>query len=504
MKFVSLIDMVQTITRNKIKHIEVLGNPDQTGSKVEAFYDAIAKGVITSDETAVQYLYGHGDKKDAAYQRLKNRLVRQLTTTALFVDVNQPQFNDRQKALYNCYRDFSAAYILIARGAARPAVNVLEQVLEQCLKFEFTELTSEVTRFLRMYHGRLYGDQQKVEHYATLHREYEEKRYVEMKAFDYYENLVNYYITKRSPNQDIHQAASSYYEELTPLLQHHNTSQFYYYYCQIGIIKFLAVNNCHSAIKIIDEALPKLQAQGNSKRGALFTIAIQKLACLTQLRILTDGVGDETAQYCLSISEPGDFNWFRTQEIYFYYCTYAGRYQDALDIYAQAKASPRLSTLEGIFRDYWQLLGGYLHLLAAFQELDAAKVVQIVGPFRYLKFANDFEVLDKDKEGMNIPLVLLPILYSLAKGDFDDSIISIEALDKYRKRYLDNDVNQRSNGFVKMLIAYTKLPYEKAAAEKKIRKEMAVLKTLDPQVVGQSFAIEIVPYEDLWGMLRGA
>ena len=56
MKFVSLIDMVQTITRNKIKHIEVLGNPDQTGSKVEAFYDAIAKGVITSDETAVQYL----------------------------------------------------------------------------------------------------------------------------------------------------------------------------------------------------------------------------------------------------------------------------------------------------------------------------------------------------------------------------------------------------------------------------------------------------------------
>ena len=103
---------------------------------------------------------------------------------------------------------------------------------------------------------------------------------------------------------------------------------------------------------------------------------------------------------------------------------------------------------------------------------------------------------------MNIPLVLLPVLYSLAQGGLDESVISIEALDKYRKRYLDNDVNQRSNSFVKMLIAYTKLPYEKAAAEKKIKKELAVLKTLDPQVVGQSFAIEIVPYEDLWGMLR--
>ncbi|MCY7328481.1 MAG: hypothetical protein LH618_08035, partial [Saprospiraceae bacterium] len=241
---------------------------------------------------------------------------------------------------------------------------------------------------------------------------------------------------------------------------------------------------------------------GNSTRGALFTIAIQKLACLTQLRLLTDGSGDEVAQYCLTISEPGEFNWFRTQEIYFYYCAYAGRYQDALNIYAQVKESPRLASLEGSFRDYWQLLGGYLHLLAAFKKLDAAQVEQIVGPFRYTKFANDFEVLGKDKGGMNIPLVLLPVLYSLAQGGLDESVISIEALDKYRKRYLDNDVNQRSNSFVKMLIAYTKLPYKKAAAEKKIKKELAVLKTLDPQVVGQSFAIEIVPYEDLWGMLR--
>lgn len=502
MDFEALREMIQVVNRNKVKRIEVLGNEDND-TMLNELYLGIASGQFDSDAMALQHFFETTDEKDNRYRKLRARLVRQVLNTAFFIDVKQAQFNDRQKALYSCYRDFSAAYILIARSAARPAIDILEQVLEQCLKFEFTELTADITRFLRMHWGRAYGDQQKVEYYAALHREYEEKRYIEMKAFDYHENLVSYYITKRSPNQEIHQVASEYYEELTPLLLRQNSSQFYYHYCQIGIIKYLAVNDCHSTIEIIDEALPKLQAKGNSNRGVLFGMAIQKLACITQLRILTDGAGDETAQYCLSLSEPGEFNWFRTQEIYFYYCAYAGRYQDALNIYALVKESPKLSALEGSFRDYWQLLGGYLHLLAAFKKLDAIKVEEVVGPFRYTKFANDFEVLGKDKGGMNIPLVLLPVLYSLAQdGGLDESVISIEALDKYRKRYLDNDVNQRSNSFVKMLIAFTKLPYEKAAAEKKIQKELAVLKTLDPQVVGQSFAIEIVPYEDLWGMLR--
>jgi len=502
MDFEALREMIQVVNRNKVKRIEVLGNED-SDTMLNDLYLGIANGQFDSDAIAMQHFFETTDEKDNRYRKLRARLVRQVLNTTFFIDVKQPQFNDRQKAFYNCYRDFSAAYTLIFRGAARPAVDILEQVLEQCLKFEFTELSAEITRFLRIHWGRVYGDQQKAAHYAALHREYEEKRYVEMKAFDFYENLVSYYITKRSPNQEIHGIASTYYTELTPLLEKANTSQFYYYYCQIGIIKFLSANDCNSAIGIIDEALTKLQARGNSNRGSLFTIAIQKLACLTQLRILTDGAGDEIAQYCLSILEPGDFNWFRALEIYFYYCAYAGRYQDALNIYVQAKESPRLSILEGSFRDYWQLLGGYLHLLAAFKKLDAIKVGEVVGPFRYTKFANDFEVLGKDKGGMNIPLVLLPVLYSLAQGGgLDESVISIEALDKYRKRYLDNDVNQRSNSFVKMLIAFTKLPYEKAAAEKKIKKELAVLKTLDPQVIGQSFAIEIVPYEDLWGMLR--
>ena len=120
-----------------------------------------------------------------------------------------------------------------------------------------------------------------------------------------------------------------------------------------------------------------------------------------------------------------------------------------------------------------------------------------------VRFNNDFEIFDRDKEGMNIPLFLLPLLYSLAQGSDHEEEYgrSVDAIEKYRKRYLDNDLNRRSASFTNMLLALGKIEFEQASAERKIKKEMAVLTSLPPQEAGQSLAVEIIPYEDLWQML---
>ena len=104
---------------------------------------------------------------------------------------------------------------------------------------------------------------------------------------------------------------------------------------------------------------------------------------------------------------------------------------------------------------------------------------------------------------MNIPLIFLPVIYHLVKGTFDAADISSESLEKYRKRYLDNDMNRRSASFLNMLIAFAKRDYKSASAEKKIKKELEVLAKEQPQVAGQTFAVEIIPYEDLWEMMVG-
>lgn len=503
MEFDALKDLIMVITRNKVKQIEVLGNPGQEENRTEILYDGIAKGKFTSDEAAANYFFNTEDPKDSNYRKLRNRLVRQLINSAFFVDINQPMFNERTKAQYNCYRDFAAAYVLNLRDASKAAVYLMHQILEQTIKYEFTELTADIAKFLRTQYSRTQSDFTNHEYFKNLHTEYEAKRRLEMQAQDYYEDLITYYIVKRSPNEEIHDYATKYYNELLPLTKKVDTTLFYYNTFQIAIIKYLSVNDCKSAIKVCDEALLILESRKNQLRSGQFTTALQKLACITQLRIFENDEGEKTAEYCLSLVPEGGFNWLKILEVYFYFCLYRHKYESGFEIFIKVmKYQPRFDLIGSNIRDTWQLYGGYLHLLAALGQLDPAEVEAAAGPFRYKKFINDFEVLDKDKEGMNIPLVLLPILFSVAKGDYQEEYgRSVEALEKYRKRYLDNDMNRRSASFMVMLMAYAKKEFEPALSEKKIKKELAVLQSIPPQVAGQNFAVEIVPYEDLWEML---
>ena len=102
---------------------------------------------------------------------------------------------------------------------------------------------------------------------------------------------------------------------------------------------------------------------------------------------------------------------------------------------------------------------------------------------------------------MNIPRMFLPVLYNLVEGTFWDSKISTDALDKYRQRYLENELNRRSAIFLKLLIALAKKEFNPRLAERKIQQELDEMKSLPPELSRQTFAVEVIPYEDLWEML---
>lgn len=501
MDFVALIDLVKTVTKNKVKNIEVLGNAGSEPNLVETLYDAIGKGKVTSDEEAAKLLYGKKeDGKSVNYLRTRNRLVRQLINTSLFIDINQPMFNERAKAYYNCYRDFASAFILMLREAQLAATSLWEQTLIVATKYEFVDLCADIAFQLRRQYARHTVDPTKHEKMAVLHREFEEKRRLEMLAFDYYETLIDYYLVRRSPNEEVHKLASTYFDELRPLSEQADTSQFLLYMFYVGLIKYFSINDCNGALIICDECLATIGPRKNTNRTSIVGISLQKIACLIQLRRF-DTDCDETVQYCLSLVEEGHLNWFRTHELHLHYCLFAHRYNDALEIYSKASQQEKFDSQTGTMRDNWQLYGGYLHLLAALGKLDTKKVEQAVGPFRYGRLNNEINIVGKDKQGMNIPLILLPVIYALVKGDFQDKDISPEGLDKYRKRYLNTEMNRRSAAFLNLLLAFAKKEYASASAERKIKKELEVLASEQPQVAGQSFAVEIIPYEDLWEMM---
>ncbi|MBU6342110.1 MAG: hypothetical protein KGS48_11505, partial [Bacteroidetes bacterium] len=362
MEFEVLKDLVRIITRNKIKNIEVLGNPGSEDTKTEELYNKIASGEFQTDEQATEYFYGTDENRDKSYKKLRNRLIRQLINTAFFVDVHQPLFNERSKAIYNCYRDFASAQILSLRDARQASVYLMHQTLEQCIKYEFIELAAEITRFLRLRYSRSVGDKQNHAYFSKLHKEYELKRATEMMAMDYYDNLIDYYINKKSPNSAVLELARTYYETLLPLADQVNTAQFYFYTYIIGIIRYMADNDGAAALLLSNEALTVLQARRNTNRGSLLSIVLQKLEILTLLRQFDEVEMAATYQYCLQLVEPSDFNWFKVHEVFFQLYLYAKEYDKALEIYALVIKNDRFITLQGNIRDVWRLYAGYLHL----------------------------------------------------------------------------------------------------------------------------------------------
>lgn len=501
MDFDALKDLVRIITRHKAKKIDILGGTSQASDLADQLYDGITKGKFNNDAEASQHFYAASRTKDSAFRKLKMQLTRQLLNTAFFIDVDQPMFSDRMRAMSNCYRDYAAAHLLMARhDAKKVGLWLLEQVLEQSIRFEFIELTADVTRLLRTQYSRTIGDSEVHERYVNLNKKYEAIHRWEMLASDYYEDLIRYYLAQRSPNNEVHALASKYYDELLPLAEQVDISTFYYYTYQIGVIKCFAVNDCKEAMAISDHALEVLKNRKNTAKNALFMVAIQKIACLIQLRIF-DTQSEDAVRLCLEYVKEGDYNWFKLMETHFHYCLHARRYEDAFQIFVLATEHSRYELLTWNARDDWRLYGGYLHLLALLGKLDPKRVEVATGSFKLSKFHSDFTVLDKDKEGMNIPRMFLPLVYNLAEGTFWDSNISPDALDKYRQRYLENDLNRRSAIFLKLLIALAKKEFNPKLAERKIQQELDEMKALPPELSRQTFAVEIIPYEDLWEML---
>lgn len=503
MDFKALKELAQTITRYKIAKIEVMGNPRQRHGRMEKLYDGLLSDAFKDDDEAGKALFGTEDFDRNQYRRIKNRLERQLINTALFVDTNRPHFTERSTAYHQCYFDFAAAQILLMRGAASAGVEVMERTLEMVQKYEFINLGAEITLALRRQYARAKSNASKHNLYSRLHKEFELKRRWEMLAMDYHEELVHYYVGHRIPDPEICQKATDFRAELLPLLPQVDTAQFSFHTHQIGIIQYFAINDCGEALKICEVSSKYLLDHPNANRDFIVGVLAQKMLCLIQLRHFDASEVLSTMNIYWAMVEFGAYNWFLGKELLLFYYLHTRQYEAALRTFSEGYKHERFHTLTGNVRDKWYLYAGYLHLLADLGQLDKAAVEASAGPYRYAKLVNEFAVLDKEKMGMNIPLAILPLLVSLAKSEAEYPEEYLTSVERYRRRYLKEDLNLRSACFAKLLLLLAQKPFEDKNLGAKIRKALQALREAPVHLSRQTIAVEVVPYEDLWEWLTG-
>jgi hypothetical protein len=468
---------------------DVFFEPD---SKLRALSEQMIEGNIDTDEAAQALLYSQEDAKPK-YYNLKKRLKQRLVDIIASLDIKQSKLNDRQSASVECNKQWAVASILLSRGARNSAVEILEETLEKTLYYEFSDISIQMLTVLRLHYGVIQGNRAKFEYYNNLFQECKSTWTMESETEDMYISLMALQVGQKAADPEWTAKADQYYRAIAPYLE--KNSSFRLHLCG-RLLRLMASdrkNDYLTTAQICEDAIAFFKQKKFDTRLALQAFYSQLIVCYIQLKSFDKGQ-KIIADY-QSLFPEGSFNWFKLQELYFLLAMHSKRYAEAYAVYVPVKEKLRAKEQPPQIREMWKIYEAYLQYLLYVNKIGSDPSGQ---KFRVGKFGNEIPVFSKDKRGMNIPILIVQILFSIASRNYGQTIDRIEAIEKYCSRYLKKDDTFRSNCIIRMLLQIPSASFHREAVIRRTSKLFGQLRSTPLEVAGQAFEVEIIPYEDLW------
>lgn len=490
-----LSSLVRVVSRNKVKQIKVVGEPSEKESNVEKLYELIASDEYSSEQTLMEYFYSDLTNQNIYYNRLKRKLKDRLLNTLFFIDVNQPNFSDIQKAYYSCYKETIAIKILLGRGARTSAIKMAEKSIKKSIRFEFNDITTELAKTLRLHYSTIEGNKKKYKYFKNIFKKYNNIYQAELLAEEYYGDIAINYVNSQSTKPELKKIAEGYSKELRILVKNHNSYKLNLYNYLIFALCYEIENDFINTLRISTEAIKYLNSKPHlASKPVITNFYIKKIGCNIILKNYDNG--EEVALKCLKIQRKGSINWLLTLDYYIILLFHSNQFEKAYDIYLKAVNQLTVDNIIKSSSEHWKVHGAFLQYLIAISKIN--KSTQINDKFRLSKFLNEVPKHSKDKQGVNIPILIIQILFLLQKGKYGEIIDRTESLKTYVHRYLRRDDTFRSNCFIKMLLCLPAASFHKAGVVRKAKKYVELLKSVPIEEANQSPEVEIIPYEMLW------
>ncbi len=490
-----LIELVALLNKNKLKSNGLWNVLLEPASKMEALYELVHDNRVQTDEEAAALLYEHQEEL-YRYGSLKNKLKDRLIEGLFLLDFKEPAFSDRQRAYYECNKKWAAAQILMTRNARLNGIEQLEKLLRLTTRFEFTELSLNVLRMLRLHYGTVEGDQKK---YDQINEQFQELQTLwlrENRVEELYTELTVKYVTSKSAKQDISTLSKQYYDEIAPWLGESDAFKLHLMGRLLQVTIFSSVNDYHQTAALCEEAIRFFEQKPYDSGLPLQVFYYQLVVCYIQLKEFDKG--QAMVDKFHHLFEEGSFNWFKLQELYYLLAMHTAQYSEAALVCHKVLRHAKLPAQPGHVAEMWKIYEAFIQFLYKIEKIpQPPKPVK----FRMHKFLNEIPVFSKDKRGMNIPILILQILFLISERNYDLSIDRIDAIEKYCSRYLKRNETFRSNVFIKMLIHIPLASFHAEAVKRKTDKLFELLKENPLEIANQPHEIEIIPYEELWDML---
>jgi len=494
----ALRELVQLVTRNKLKAIDTLDLVESSDSKLGTLYDLIADDKVESDQDAAALLYPDAGNT-SGYRKLKNKLRRKLINSLILVDLNKASYSDRKTAYYQCYKEWAAVRILLAKNAWAQCVKTAERILKYALKFEFTELTLDLIGILRLHYGTRLGDLKEFEKYKHLSLEYEAIYLAENKAELLYTELVVHYVNNKSIKTNLQKKAELALLEISDSLRRYNSYRLHLYGSMIRLMVSSTINDHENTILTCEEIIDFFEAKEYRAETPLQAAYYQKLVCHCQLRQFEPG--KVAAEKCIALIEEGTVNWFKYHEMYFILAMHTGNYQEAMELYCKVTKHKRFKYLPGSTTEIWLIYEAYLHYLVTIELLKPDEKQSCLESFRLGRFLNEAVIYSKDKSGLNVAIIIFQLIYQMAKGQYGKILDREEAIEKYCTRHLKEKHTMRSYYFIRGLLNMASAGDYNEDKQKKAEEYYTRLLEEDNSESSQAFQIEVIPFEKLWGIV---
>lgn len=491
-----LIELANLLNKTKLKSNGVLDIILEPGSKMQHLYDAILNHKVQSDEDALAWLV-ESDDDISKLPNLKNKLKDRMLDSVFLLDFKEPGFSDRQKAYYICYKKWAAAMILVMRNAKISGIDLLEKLLRHSMRFEFTELTCDILRVLRIHYSTNAGDLKKYEHTREQLHYYQEIWHMENQVEDFYTELIIRYVNSKATKMEVSEQAKVFYSIVKPYMEKCNSFKLQIFGRLIQVFGYSSVNDYVTTARLCEDAVQFFDKKDYDSGFPLQVFYYNLITCYLQLREFEKG--RNIIERCQNLVETGSFNWFKLQELFFLLAMHTSHYEAAAQVLSQVMDDPRFENQSFQITEMWKIYQAYIHFLIKVSKLGSSDLsLQRTTKFKLGKFLNETPVFSKDKRGMNIPILVIQILFALVERDYQQCIDRMDGIEKYCSRYLKQNDTFRSNCFIKMLLQIPAYAFHRDRVTRHTQKLYEMLCSVPMEVANQTYELEIIPYEALW------
>ncbi|RNI27446.1 hypothetical protein EFA69_15045 [Rufibacter immobilis] len=454
-------------------------------SKEERLYDEIVNGKITDDHTGYSILYKSG-QDGKGLKMIKSRLRKKLMNQLFFLDEDNDDIGAAIEQ--SCLTKYYQAKVLVDSGANDLAAPILHQVIKKAKEFDFNYIVSLCTRtLLQVYmnlneRSKFYKVKEQLEKIAPRLEADQESEILFMEAkveLSYSVSARKNYLTKVKP----------VIERLLTIWTEARTFKAFNNYYRLSVWLHELQGNFEDIITLTNQ-FNELTADNDAfaKRFDIkFNQFIQVYAYLRCKR-LEEGLALANTYY--SSFDQSSNNWFAYMENYILLAIHAKKYDVAHLLLHQVQTNPFIKKINKLAQERWVIFEAYLHFVAPQSEQ----------PTKWITLLQNAQNYSKDKEGFNVAILILQVMYYLEIVDFEALEYRVESLKKYAQNHFKDSFSERSRTFFKLLAVLVRSNFDPLVTQKK--GQYLYTKLQRTPTPGDAYAeIEIIPYEHLWELI---